>query len=108
HVTIGHHNINNTLKEIKQKYANVTERQLKLFVSGCRECKIKRAKPKNSSKLVVQPVISHDFNARGQVDLIDMQSCPDGPFKFILNYQDHFTKFCVLRPMKTKTAAEVA
>ncbi|CAF1073429.1 unnamed protein product [Didymodactylos carnosus] len=35
-------------------------------------------------------------------------SCPDGPFKFILNYQDHFTKFCVLRPMKTKTAAEVA
>ncbi|CAF1272724.1 unnamed protein product [Didymodactylos carnosus] len=68
---------------------------------------VKCSKPKNSSKLVVQ-LVSHDFNARGQVDLIDMQSCPDGPFKFILNYQDHFTKFCVLRPMKTKTAAEVA
>ncbi|CAF5104126.1 unnamed protein product [Rotaria magnacalcarata] len=37
-----------------------------------------------------------------------MQSCPDGPFKFIMNYQDHFTKFCILRPLKTKTAAEVA
>ncbi|CAF1096962.1 unnamed protein product [Didymodactylos carnosus] len=108
HVTIGHRGINNTLKEIKKKYANVTERQVKLFISGCHECKIKCSKPKNSSKLVVQPVISHDFNARGQVDLIDMQSCPDGPFKFILNYQDHFTKFCVSRPMKTKTAAEVA
>ncbi|CAF1045947.1 unnamed protein product [Didymodactylos carnosus] len=85
HVTIGHHGINNTLKEIKKKYANVTERQVKLFISGCHECKIKRSKPKYSSKLVVQSVISNDFNAR-----------------------DHFTKFCVLRPMKTKTAAEVA
>jgi transposase InsO family protein len=37
-----------------------------------------------------------------------MQGCPDGQFKFILNYQDHFTKFCILRPLKTKTAAEVA
>ncbi len=25
-----------------------------------------------------------------------------------MNYQDHFTKFCILRPLKTKTAAEVA
>ncbi|CAF2198458.1 unnamed protein product [Rotaria magnacalcarata] len=37
-----------------------------------------------------------------------MQSSPDGKFKFILNYQDHFTKFCILRPLKSKTAAEVA
>ena len=37
-----------------------------------------------------------------------MQSCPDGSYKFILNYQDHFTKFCILKPLKTKTAAEVA
>ena len=37
-----------------------------------------------------------------------MQSCPGGHFKFILNYQDHFTKFCISRPLKIKTAAEVA
>ena len=46
--------------------------------------------------------------SRGQVDLIDMQSQPDGDFKFILNYQDHFSKFCVLRPLKFKTASAVA
>ncbi|CAF3516224.1 unnamed protein product [Rotaria socialis] len=79
-----------------------------LFISECNECNIKRAKPKNSSKLVVRPIISNDFHSRGQVDLIDMQSSPDGKFKFILNYQDHFTKFCILRPLKSKTAAEVA
>lgn len=37
-----------------------------------------------------------------------MQSQPDGPFKYILNYQDHLTKFVRLRPLKTKTAEEVA
>ena len=37
-----------------------------------------------------------------------MQSEPDGEYKFILNYQDHLTKFVVLRPLKTKTADEVS
>ena len=81
---------------------------MKLFISGCYECKIKKVKSKNSTKLVVHPLSSNDFNACGQVDLIDMQSCPNGPYKFILNYQDHFTKFCVLRSLKTKIATEVA
>ena len=31
---------------------------------------------------------------RAQVDLIDFQSSPDGQFKFLLNYQDHGTKWC--------------
>ncbi|KAJ8881001.1 hypothetical protein PR048_017474 [Dryococelus australis] len=43
-----------------------------------------------------------------QVDLIDMQREPDRDYKFTLNYQDHLTKFVVLRPLKTKTADEVA
>ena len=93
HVAIGHRGIKYTLKEIKKKFVNITEKQVKLFISRCHECKIKRAKSKNSSKLVLHPIISNDFNARRQVDLIDMRSCPDGQFKFILNYQDHFTKF---------------
>ncbi|XP_070172885.1 KRAB-A domain-containing protein 2-like [Littorina saxatilis] len=37
-----------------------------------------------------------------------MESSPDGGFVHILNYQDHFTKFLVLRPLKSKRAAEVA
>lgn len=43
-----------------------------------------------------------------KVDLIDMQSQPDGPYRFILNYQDHLTKFVILRPLKQKTAEAVA
>ena len=37
-----------------------------------------------------------------------LQAQPDGAHKFILNYQDHFSKFCVLRPLKSKHASAVA
>jgi len=37
-----------------------------------------------------------------------MQSEPDGYYRFIMNYQDHLTKFTILRPLKSKTAEEVA
>ena len=36
-----------------------------------------------------------------------MQSMRDGDFKFILHYEDHLTKFAVLRPLTSKLAAEV-
>ena len=45
---------------------------------------------------------------RGQVDLIDFQSCKDGEFTFLMNFQDHGTKFLHLRPLKSKHAANVA
>ncbi|XP_025191778.1 KRAB-A domain-containing protein 2-like [Melanaphis sacchari] len=57
--------------------------------------------------IVVKPIISHELNSRCQVDLVDMQTCKDGEYKFILNYQDHLTKFIQLRPLKSKTAEEV-
>jgi hypothetical protein len=72
----------------------------------CEECQLK--KRKNASKgLVVKLLLIKDFNSRGQVDLVDMQSMHDGDFKFILHYQDHLTKFAVLRPLTSKLAAEV-
>ena len=43
-----------------------------------------------------------------QADLIDMQDDPDGDYNWILNMQDHFSKFVHLRPIKAKTAVDVA
>jgi hypothetical protein len=37
-----------------------------------------------------------------------MHSLPDGEYHYILNYQDHLTKFCHLRPLKGKDVAGVA
>ncbi|XP_071056489.1 SCAN domain-containing protein 3-like [Onthophagus taurus] len=48
------------------------------------------------------------FMTRGQVDLIDFQSIPDGEYKWLLNYQDHSTKYVCLRPLHSKDAVNVA
>lgn len=58
--------------------------------------------------VVIRPITTDGFNVRGQVDLIDFQSTPDGEYKWLINYQDHGTKFLHLRPLKTKHAANVA
>ncbi len=42
------------------------------------------------------------------MDLIDFQTCADGEFKWPLVYQDHFTKLVQLRPIRAKSAIEVA
>ncbi|KFD49282.1 hypothetical protein M513_09834 [Trichuris suis] len=66
-------------------------------------------KQKGAKKgVVVLPMVFSDFNSRCQVDLIDFQSHPDGEYKFIMVYQDHLTKFVVLKALKSKTAEQVA
>ncbi|XP_060874754.1 KRAB-A domain-containing protein 2-like [Metopolophium dirhodum] len=67
--------------------------------------------PKGSTAkkgLVVKPIISNELNSRCQFDLVDMQEQPDGNYKFILVYQEHLTKFVLLRPLMHKRAEEVA
>ena len=56
----------------------------------------------------MKSIVSNTLNSRCQVDLIDMQSQPDGDKKFILNNQDHLTKFIVLKALRSKRAEEVA
>ena len=43
-----------------------------------------------------------------QIDLVDFQSLLDGEYKWIMNAQDHLTKFSHLRPLRAKSADEVA
>ena len=57
---------------------------------------------------MVQPILTKEFASRGQVDLIDMQPMAQNSYKWIFVYQDHLTKFVVLRALTSKRAAEVA
>jgi hypothetical protein len=77
-----------------------------LFKELCEECQLKKRKVA-SKGLVVKSLLSKDLNCRGQVDLVDMQSLPDGDYTFIMHYQDHPTKFSVLKALTSKRAAEV-
>ena len=94
------------IKELQKKYANITTKSIELFKSLCEECQ-KRKRP-TTKGVVVRPILSKDFSSRGQVDLIDMQSMAHTNYKWIMVYQDHLTKLCVLRSLTSKRAAEVA
>ena len=63
---------------------------------------------KSTHKIIHKPIIPETVGVRGKADLVDLQLFEDNGYKFILNYQDCFSKFIILRPLKTKTAVEVA
>ena len=48
------------------------------------------------------------MNVHAQIDLIDDQSMPDGPYNYVLDYQDHGIKFCQLRPLTKKSHRAIA
>ncbi len=107
HKNVGHGGQNRTYQEVKLKYYNITNEQCALFKNMCKQC-IAKAKKKGTKGLVIKPIISNDFNSRGQVDLVDFQSIHDGEYNWMMHYQDHLTNFSNLRPLKSKRAAEVA
>ena len=79
---------------------------LDLFVLCCPTCC--RRKPRKPTSAGHKPILTKGFGSRGQVDLIDFQSCADGEFKFLLTYQDHGIKLCEIAPLTSKRAAAVA
>ena len=107
HIATGHGGRDKMLKVLTPKYANITSEVVELYKSLCVEC-LKKRKRAATKGVVVRPILSRDYGSRGQVDLVDMQSMPSGQFKWIMVYQDHLTKFCILRPLHSKRASEVA
>ena len=94
------------IKHLNNGYANISRDCIELFLSLCENCNMKK---KHISKgVVVKPILSKEFNSRGQVDLMDFQSNPDGKYTFIMVYQDHLTKFCNIKPLTLKKASEIA
>lgn len=105
HIATGHGRRDKIVHALRNKYV-IPIFAITIFLQLCTTCLSKKSLPKNG--IVVKPLISEDFKRRGQVDLMDFQSSPDGEYKWLLQYQDHLTKFCFLRPLKSKGAKEVA
>ena len=78
----------------------------KIFTDTCPRCieKMERKKPTAGH----QPILTRGFGTRGQVDLIDFQSMPDGDFNFLMNYQDHGVKLLLSKAIVRKRANCVA
>ncbi|KRY57276.1 KRAB-A domain-containing protein 2 [Trichinella britovi] len=92
---------------VVNKSANVTQEACHLFLTFCEECHKKRARKLPKSP-VVKLLVSTNLMSRAQVDLINFQTMPDGDFKYIMTYLNHFMEFCILSPLMLKQAEEVA
>lgn len=106
HVAVGHGGRTRMLKECNRKYKNITVEAIMTYLKLCHPCQKKQKTLKKG--IVIKPILHSEMNSRCQVDLIDLQTNPDGNYKFILVYQDHLTKFVILRALQTKRATEVA
>ena len=106
HIASGHAGRDKIVKELSARFFNIGYSLVGIYLATCAICDEKRKRPRKG--VVVKPIVSDDFNARAQVDLICFESERDDNFKYILNYQDHLTKFVSLRALKTKRAEEVA
>ncbi|KAJ8970709.1 hypothetical protein NQ314_001056 [Rhamnusium bicolor] len=81
HQGTGHGGLQATTKLINEIYYNLTQEMVKLFTETCENCQLKRNKTKKG--IVVKPIASNHLNSRCQIDLIDLQTRPDGDYKFI-------------------------
>ena len=61
---------------------NISKEVCKIFTDSCPLCVERQARTKPVAGL--KPIITSGFGKRGQVDLIDFQSMPDGSFNFHL------------------------
>lgn len=105
HASCGHGGRDKMIYALK-KSCVIPKPVVEIFVSLCKVCLKKRSQPRKG--LVSRPIVSKDFNVRGQVDLIDLQTAADGQYQWLMNYQDNATKFLHLRPLHSKRAVEVA
>ena len=115
HLQLNHVRRIGLYKRISQEYHGITEKACKIFLQGCEECHLRKAR-KSIKSLVVKPIYSTRFLSRCQVDLIDFRDMSQEhnmsesgvPYRWLLVYQDHFTKFIRLRSLKHKSAEEVS
>ena len=93
---------------LKQKYSGFSKDLIQVSLNSCNECQLQKCK-KQLKSTVTKPIRSSNFASRVQIDLIDFQNTPEinRPCNFLMVYQDHLTKFVILRPLRNKSAVEV-
>ena len=96
---------------ISKAFTGVSEREVQHYINS--QPKAQRVNPKFTNKVTPKPVQSSGVLNQVQIDLVDMSASPssvtqDFTYKYILVVLDVFSRFCFLRPLHTKSSAEVA
>ncbi|KAL1515206.1 hypothetical protein AB1Y20_004267 [Prymnesium parvum] len=91
---------------VKEKFSRIPRWVGELLCECCATCVSRSTRKAVTAGHV--PILTKGLGSRGQVDLVDLQSCPDGEYKYLLNYQDHGLKLYENRPLTSKRAGAIA
>ena len=97
-------------RAICKRFAGVSERDVNSVITSMH--KAQRLKPVFLNKAPLHPVTSSGVMNQVQIDLVDMKSnkvtVESETFRYILVMLDVFSRYVFLRPLKSKSSAEVA
>ena len=80
HASTGHGGRNRTIA-VAHRYQNLTLSVVKAYLSLCLICHEKKSLPLKG--IVTKPIVIDQYIEKMQIDLIDMQSKPDGKLKCV-------------------------
>ena len=103
---IDHCKSNTFSKRAKQTHDNVPRELCKMSTDCCPQCI--RVLQRRKQVAGIKNVVTKGFGVCGQVNLINLQSMPDGKLKILLNYIDHGIKKLTSVPLVAKHALSVA
>lgn len=108
HIKVGHGYWQKTYKEVCKSAWGITEADVHDFVSSCTDCQRMQKKPPALRR--IHPIEVDGIWEHVEMDLIDLRSHEDANdgYKYILSMVDHFSRFALAIPLKSKDASTVA
>lgn len=109
HKTAFHGGERKTLQSVRQHAINIKHYHVKSFIASCPTCQKNKNANKKESK-GFKRIQTFEFGVRGQVDLINVKKLRaqnNDDYRYILNYQDNFSKFCMLRGLMDKKPSSI-
>ena len=104
HNAIHHQGVKKTWYEVSRRYHGIPRRAVDWVVHHCHLCDAQREGPRPAP---TQPIHSDHVMERVQMDLIDMRMNADGRYRWILHIKDHYSRFCMLYPVRRRKKQEV-
>ena len=92
---------------VKQVYdGSYNAKMCEAYLKCCPYCVNLQIFP--STRAGSKPIIHLGTWSAVQMDLIDFTKQPDGDWRYVLSTKCHFSRFAILKPVKTKTHEEIA
>ncbi|XP_063929970.1 uncharacterized protein LOC135142222 [Zophobas morio] len=104
HINLKHAWRERMASELKKRFANIVTRDIMTYLNACTQCQRKRLYNKSDR----EPLIYSNISAHCSINFIDYHLRSDGGYKYVLVYQNHLTKFYMLKALFSLKPAEVA